>query len=129
MSFIKYFRPRTLFLITLILILAAVTYGFAAANTMPTASNAGDGSVTVSGYTISNVHYTLNAGNPLNVNSVSFDVAALGGGGTPSVVTARLVSTGSFYACTETSPGTWNCAVTGTVTVRSVDELTVVAAD
>ena len=130
MSFIHYFRPRTLFLITLVLILAAMTYGFAAANTMPTASNAGDGSVTVSGYTVSNIHYGLNAGNPQNVDSVSFDLVAKNGGVTPAAVRARLVSSGSWYTCAETAtPGTWSCTVTGTVTVLAVDELTIVAAD
>jgi hypothetical protein len=130
MSVVRIFRPRTLFLITLVLLLAAVTYGFAAANTMPTVSNAGDGSVTVSGYTVSNIHYNLVAGNPRNVASVTFDLAPDDGGGTPASVQARLGSSAGWSACTETAtPGTWNCVASGTISVLSVDELTVVAAD
>ena len=64
-------RPRTLILVALALILAATSYGFAAANTVP-GSNAGDGSGAVSGYTISNIHYILNTTNPANIDTVTF---------------------------------------------------------
>jgi len=129
MSIIRIFRPRSLFLITLVLLLAAVTYGFAAANTMPAVSNAGDGSVTVSGYHVSNIHYTLNGGNPRNVSSVSFDLAPDDGGGTPTAVQAQIGSSAGWSTCSVTTAPTWNCPASGTVTVLSVDELTVVAAD
>ena len=47
---------------------AAITggaYAFTAANTVP-ATNAGSGSGTVSGYTVSNIHYSLNTTTPNN---------------------------------------------------------------
>ncbi len=52
--------------------IVAGTYAFTAANTVP-ASHAGDGSGAVTGYTVTNVHYTLNA-NPATIDSVAFTV-------------------------------------------------------
>ena len=86
---------------TTVLVLAgaivAGTYAFTAANTVPT-SRAGDGSGTVSGYTVSAVHYGLNATNPANVDSVTFtvDVAPVAG----STLRVQLAPAGSWYTCT-----------------------------
>ncbi len=66
-------KARLLMLTTLLVLLAVLAYGFAAQNTVP-ASYAGDGQAAVSGYTVSNVHYTLNASNPSIIDSVSFDL-------------------------------------------------------
>ena len=118
---------RLLAMFGLILLLCAVAYGFAAANTVP-ASGAGDGSNTISGYTITNVTYTLNATNPANIDAVTFTVTPGTGASAPSTVKAKLVSTSStWFDCTNTSGTTWDCTVTG-VTATAANELRVVAA-
>jgi len=72
----NYVRPRNVGLVLLALILAAAVYGFAAANTVPN-TYAGDGSGTITGYTVSNVVYTLNSdGNPGDIDSVAFTLNA-----------------------------------------------------
>jgi hypothetical protein len=72
-AMIRFLRPRTLVAVLLVLILSVAVYGFAAANVVP-GSSAGDGSGAISGYTISNIHYALNAGNPANIQTVTFDI-------------------------------------------------------
>jgi hypothetical protein len=110
------------------LILATAAYGFAASNTVPTTS-AGDGSAAVSGYTVSAVHYTLNATNPANIDSLSFTIApAVPAGGT---VTVKLVAAGTtFSGCTVTSGTNVTCPSSGTlgVTALAADQLRVIAA-
>lgn len=118
-------RPRVLVVFALALLLAAVVYGFAAANTVP-GSNAGDGSAVISGYTITNVHYTLNAINPANLDSVSFTIApAIPAGG---AVAVKLVSTDTTYStCTVAGGTNVSCTLTG-VTALAADQLRVIAA-
>jgi hypothetical protein len=65
---------RRLVALAVFTIVALSAFGFAAANTVP-ASNAGDGSGAISGYTATNVHYTLNAVTPSNLAAVQFDIA------------------------------------------------------
>ncbi len=97
-------------------------YAFTAANTVPT-SNAGSGSGTISGYTVSNVSYTLNATNPQNVDQVAFTISP-----TTGTVKVQLVSSGSWYSCSNSS-GSVTCATTSPqATAAGVNQLTVVAA-
>ncbi len=121
------FRIRLFVILGVALILAVAAYGFAAANTVP-GSGAGDGQGTISGYTIGNVKYTLDA-NPLNIASVSFTVAPdVATNPAPTTVKAKLVSSGtSYFDCTNPSGTTWSCPVTG-VTVLAANELRVIAA-
>ncbi|HSC91657.1 MAG TPA: hypothetical protein VLB86_08395 [Gaiellaceae bacterium] len=101
--------------------LATATYAFTASNTVP-ASKAGDGSGAISGYTVSNVAYTLNATNPANLDSVGFTLDSAAG-----TVKVKLVAAGStWYSCTNPSGNNWTCATTG-ATVVSADQLQVVA--
>jgi hypothetical protein len=100
-------RPRSLVLLALALIFAAASYGFAASNTVPT-STAGDGSGAVSGYTISNIHYTLNSSNPANIDSVTFNT-------TPAISTTAPVGTIKVQIA-QGAAMTWhNCTVTTSV--------------
>src|SRR5262245_33686788 len=112
----------------LALILATAAYGFAASNTVPT-TNAGDGSAAISGYAVSNVHYTLNATNPANIDSLSFTVSpAVPAGG---AVHVKLVAAGTtFSGCTVTGGTSVTCPSSGTlgVTALAADELRVIAA-
>jgi hypothetical protein len=112
-------------IVLLALIMAVATYAFAAANTMPASSSAGDGQTGISGYTISNVHYNLNAGNPANIDSVTFTIApAMVAGGS---VQAQLVTGGTWFACTGIPGANISCTTTG-VTALAANNLRVIAA-
>jgi hypothetical protein len=124
--FISRFYARYLPALMLILILVASAFAFAAANVVPE-SGAGDGSGTISGYTVSNIDYTLNA-DPTLVDTVEFDIAPTAGANTPRVVTIQL-NGGSWYSCT-VAAGHATCDVSaGSVTVLSATNLRVVAAE
>ena len=115
-------RNRYLLAAVAAAVVAPAAYAFTAANTVPS-SNAGSGSGAISGYTISNISYTLNASNPQNVDQVAFTIAP-----TTGTVKAQLVSGGSWYACTNSS-GSVTCATTSPqATAAAVNQLTVVAA-
>src|SRR5574337_1312133 len=107
----RIFRFRSFMSLMPLLALTMVAYAFAASNTVP-ASSAGDGSGAISGYTVSNVHYTLNATNPANIDNVSFTIApALLAGGSVQV---KLVSAGgSWFNCTVTGGTSVSCATPG----------------
>lgn len=115
-------RNRYLLAAAVAAIAAPAAYAFTAANTVPP-SNAGSGLGAISGYTVSNVAYTLNAANPQNVDQVAFTIAP-----TTGTVKVQVVSGGSWYACTNTA-GSVTCATTSPqATAATVNQLTVVAA-
>ncbi|MBK8781379.1 MAG: hypothetical protein IPO22_06165 [Anaerolineales bacterium] len=116
---------KVLFVVIVVVILSAATYAFAAANTVPD-TKAGDGTGTVSGYTVTDVVYTLNATTPTTLDSVSFDLGAAAATGK---VKAQLVATtGTWYTCTQVGVTTvWTCDTSG-LTASSIDQLRVVAA-
>lgn len=114
-------------IIVVALVLTITTYAFAASNTMPSASNAGDGSVTISGYTVGTPHYTLGSSDPTSISSVSFTISALAGGVPPTTTKVQLVSGGTWFDCTVAS-GSATCSITG-VTVNAANKFSVVAAD
>ena len=102
--------------------LAGGTYAFTASNTVP-ASDAGAGSGTISGYTISSIQYGLNSSTPTNLDQVSFTISPTAA----SQVKAQLASGGSWYSCTNSS-GSVTCATTSPqATVAGATNLTVVA--
>ena len=118
------FRSSKLFVVVLVvLVFATSAFAFAAANTMPASTYAGEGSSVTSGYTVSNVIYNLNGTTPSNVDSVTFALNAAA-----TNVKIRLVTTGSYYTCSNTSGFNWSCATTAPqVTVNAADEFRVVA--
>ncbi len=131
MFFRRFLNYRTTTALLIALILSAIAYGFAAANTVPT-SKAGDGTGTVSGYTISNIHYTLNNSDPSKIDSVTFNTdVAVPASGTVYVAaenTAAGTSTASD-ACTGLGTTTLSCNFsTNTLTVLYIDNLRVIAA-
>ena len=81
-------------------------YAFTASNTVPNAS-LGQGSNTISGYTLSSVAYNLNASTPTNLDSVTFTISPT----TATSVKAQLASGGTWYSCTNTA-GSVSCATT-----------------
>jgi archaellin len=115
------FRSSKMFVaVLMVLIFATAAFAFAASNTVP-ASYAGEGASVTSGYTVSNVAYNLNAATPSNIDSVAFTLNAAAG-----TVKVRLVTTGSYYNCTNPSGFNWSCTTAG-ATVAAADEFRVVA--
>jgi hypothetical protein len=117
---------RAVAVLVLVLVLATATYAFAAANTVPN-SLAGDGSGTISGFTISNIHYTLNGANPAgDVSTVSFTLSpAVPAGGAVYV----KFNVGAAVACTLNVAGdTATCTPPAGATPLAITSLQVIAA-
>ncbi len=113
-------------------ILGTGAYAFTASNTVPN-TTAGSGVGTVSGYTVSAIHYTLNSTTPANIDSLTFTVSPV----IPStsngkvVVQAALTTGGpTNYACTTNTTGdTVTCATASPqLTSDKLTSLTVIAA-
>jgi hypothetical protein len=117
------FHLRLLIVVVLVLLAATGAYVFTASNTVP-ATKAGSGSAAITGYTVSNVAYNLNATDPNNIDTVTFDIAPTAAG----TVKIQLLGGGTWYDCTNTS-GSVSCDTTvGTqATVNPAVQLTVVA--
>jgi hypothetical protein len=112
--------------------IAGGAYAYTAANTVP-ASNAGAGSGTVSGYTVTNVHYGLNATTPTNIDSLTFNVSpSIPNTGSGKVAVSVALTTGgpNSYSCTTNTAGdTVTCATTSPqLTADKISSVTVVAA-
>lgn len=105
--------------------LMAGTYAFTAANTVPD-SKAGDGSGVVSGFVLSSVHYNLNAADPGDVDSVTFDLDSAPPAG--STITAQLDPVGSWYACTNVATAVTCDTTAPQATVLAATQLRVVIA-
>jgi len=102
---------------------ACGVYAYAATNTVP-GSTAGAGSGVISGYTVSNVAYTLNTTTPTNLDQVAFTIAPIA----TSTVKVQLAPAGSWYSCSNTA-GSVTCNTTSPqATAAAATQLTVVAA-
>lgn len=116
-----YKKSSRILLVTLLLfVLAGASYAFAATNTVP-ASFAGDGSGTISGYTVTNVHYVL-AASPVNIASVTFTLSN-------AAADVRISLDGTTYVtCANSSGNNWSCTVSG-ISVLSATNLRVIAVE
>jgi len=126
--------PHARLFIALVIALAAGTgaYAYTASNTVPN-STAGSGQGTVSGYTVTNVHYVLNTTTPANIDSLTFTVSpVIPSTSNGKVIVQAQLSTGgpTNYTCsTNTTGDTVTCAtVTPQLTADKLTGLTVVAA-
>lgn len=108
-------------------LLIGAAFAFTAANTVP-ASKAGDGSGAITGYTASNIHYTLNGVDPTVIDAVNFDVDSVPVAG--STIRVQLVSAGgTWFTCTNLAVAI-TCDTSGApVAVLAADSLRVVIAD
>lgn len=111
---------KVLLTVSVIVVLSAAAYAFAASNTVPD-TRAGDGTGAVSGYTVTSVAYTLNASDPSTLDSVSFDLGAAA-----TQVEVQLVASGTWYSCSLDSGTVWECDTTG-LAVSTIDQLRVIA--
>ncbi len=128
----RLFSFRTTTAVLLALILSAVVYGFAAANTVD-ASKAGEGEGAVSGYAITDIHYTLDvSGNPGTITNVTFNTdVAVPTTGTVYVVAEKLTAPAGQVAsipCTMTVLSVSCDFAPGALTVPYIENLRVVAA-
>ena len=121
-------RMRNIIIVLAVLLAAVLLYALAAANTVPD-TGAGEGSGDVSGYSIENVTWMLNAGDPTTMDGVSFDTTAIiAGVGAPSDVQINV--DGTWDACV--SPGAtydWDCTFSSPVSVDLINSLQVVAVE
>lgn len=103
-------------------VIAGGSYAFTASNTVPT-TQAGQGTGTVSGYTVTSVAYGLNASTPTNIDTVTFTISPA----TATTVKAQVATGGTWYSCTNTT-GSVSCATTSPqLTVATAATLNAVA--
>ena len=112
--------------------IAGGAYAFTASKTVP-ATTVGAGAGAVSGYTVTNLHYSLSPTAPANINSLTFTISpAVPSAGTGKVVIAAALSSGgpTNYTCTTDAGGTnVTCATTSPqLTALLLTGVTVVAA-
>lgn len=119
---LRFPRRRLVIFAVLAVMVASGVFAYAASNTVP-ASTAGAGAGAISGYTITNIAYGLNATTPTNLDSVSFTIAPT----TATTVKAQLAAAGTWYSCSNTA-GSVSCNTTSPqATVAAATQLTVVA--
>ena len=115
-------RHRVVMALAVAVVLGAASYAFTATNTVPT-SYAGSGSGTISGYTVSNVQYQLDATNPANIDVVTFTLNAAA-----AVARAKVVAATTTYTnCTITGGVNVSCDLSPNVAVTAADQLSVIA--
>ena len=126
----KLLRPKIIASALIILTISAVAYGYAAANVVPE-SGIGDGSGTVSGYTISNIDYTLLSSDPSSLTSVSFDVAPTSGASAATDVRITVDNGTTWVTCTGPTVNNWQCAFTigSEPSISAIESLQVVAVE
>ena len=114
--------PRRTTAVLFAVLIGAATFAAAASNTVP-ASRAGDGNNTISGYTVTNVAYSLSAADPTQIDLWTFDLNAAA-----SVVRSKVVSGSSTYvSCTNTGGTSWQCDPAANPTVLAANQLDVIA--
>ena len=115
-------RSRTLGILIVAAALATGAYAFTATNTVP-GSNAGSGSGTISGYTVSGIAYTLNATTPSDIDSMTFTLNA-----SATTAKAKIVSGSSTYtACTISGGVNVTCDFSPDIGITTADQLSVIA--
>jgi hypothetical protein len=116
--------------VVIALAISGGAYAFTASNTVP-ASTAGAGAGVVTGYTVSALHYTLDATTPGNIDSLTFTISpAVVTGGTVEVSATLTTGGPDTYTCTATGAGTTvTCPTTSPqLTASLINNLTVIAA-
>lgn len=119
--------PRMMLAGFMLAFLAIANFAFAAANVVPEVG-LGDGSGTVSGYTISGITWTLVAANPSTVQSVAMNVAPTGGAGAATKVRITVNAGVTWISCTGPVGNTWTCTFGTPPNASAITLLQVVAA-
>lgn len=109
------------FYLALLISLAVGSASFALAFSNLEPGPRGKGGGEISGWTVSNIHYTL-AADPSQMSAVEFDLDAPAG-----QVRVRLGgSESAYFSCNHAGNNHWRCSLSG-VSVASATELRVVA--
>ena len=118
-------RRRRLVIVGLLaFVLGTTGFAYAASLTFnggTDAGRAGSGTGTISGYDVTNVHYTLDSSNPVNITGVQFQLAP------DTATTAKANLNGGAWATCAHAGGVWSCPVTGNA--HAAVNLGVAAAD
>ncbi len=131
----RLFDPRFLAMVAFGAIASVAAVGFAAQNTVP-ATKAGDGTGSVSGYTVSSIHYTLDSNNPPNISAAQFTLSAVPPTGT--TLKLQLVGpNGTWYGGTlnggagtcSSSGANITCPLSPTVPAASANQFRVIIVD
>jgi hypothetical protein len=118
-------RKRRIALVALLaFVLGTTAFAYAASITFnggDNARHAGQGSGTISGYNVTNIHYTLSDTDPSTITGVTFSLNP----NTATTVKAKIGGATDWAVCTGGAP--WACPVTGDA--ASAASLEVAAAD
>lgn len=105
-------RKRRFVLVALLaFVLGTTAFAYAASLTFNGGTNAGaagTGSGTISGYDVTNISYTLDTNDPVNITGVEFALNP----DTATTVQAKITGMTSWAACTDGGT-TWSCPVSG----------------
>ena len=128
----RHSRARILLATFVALAIGGGAYAFTSSNTVPS-TVAGAGAASVSGFTVTNLHYNLDATTPTNVDSLTFAITpAVPNTGTGKVLVQVALTTGgpNNYSCTTDTGGTnVTCSTTSpALTAGAVTGVTVIAA-
>lgn len=110
--FLRMFRPKFLLVLAVLGISVSAVTAYAAANAGLVERGAGSSVGTVSGYSISNVVYTLDGDAPNAVNQVAFSVSPSGGASAATEVYASVDNGATWVTCAGGSPN-WTCNLGG----------------
>jgi len=126
-------RAFKVFLIVMVAFaFTSIATAYAAANTLPAASYAGDGNVAVSGISVTTVDYTITYTNDpatTYITSVKLTLSSAVSGPTIKVKLVQTLNT--WYTCITADLGTtYTCDTSaGNITVTAADNLRVIAID
>ena len=113
-------------LISLTLVIAAATYGFAEASTIPSAGILGVNYGVQSAYQVTRISYTLDFDNPSTFTAVDFDIDQSGVAIVAGVSTTEKGQVVWADECEKTGAG-WTCTFAESVDVLAADWLHVVS--
>ena len=120
---------KVLLIAVLVIAIAGSAYAFANANTVPDTA-AGSGASTVSGYTVSDIKYDLDATDPNYVDAITFTIAPDTGSAKAVEVLVQTDPAGGWTSCTlldGTLPAVNATCTFGALLVEDVTVLNVVA--
>jgi hypothetical protein len=119
-------RKRRIALVALLaFVLGTTAFAYAASITFNNGSNAGaagQGSGTISGYDVRNIHYTLDNADPSQLTGVTFDLVP----NTATTVKAKVNGMPGWSTCSGGS-SPWTCTLSGNA--EGATNLEVAAAD
>ena len=119
---------KVLLLVVVILVIAGSAYAFAAQNTIAESAG-GYKASTVSGYSVTNIVYYLDATDPTIVDAITFGIAPTSGSAAAALVKVQTSDGGAWTDCTLSGAGPSKSATCtyGALQLEAVTALNVVA--